>query len=679
MNIHPAKIRFVDFGRIVCNGDEAFRREWLVTNGIGGYASGTVGGVRTRKYHATLIAATTPPAVRTFLLGETSPTATYRGVHYPLSSNQWKDGSISPQGHIRLQRFHFENQIPVWRWSFSDALLERRIFMIHGENTVCQHWTLVQASSPIQLQFEVLVDNRSHHQLGRLDAATPVLERAPRGIRLSWPHANAGEGSELFVQCDKSVPTPTGEWWKDFLLTQERDRGYDAIDCLWSAAKFEVVLDPGTSSDFTASTKSQNQRPVGEALQAERSRAESLFATAQVEDDKTALQQLVLAADQFIVKRKRKGPQGEDGISIIAGYPWFADWSRDAMLSVAGLLLATRRIAEAQILLLTYGDYLDGGMLPNRFPDHDGDALEYNSVDAPLLMIIATEKVFAAGKDAKWLAEMWPGLQSIIAAYTKGTRHGISVDPKDGLVRSGENGIQLTWMDAKVGDRVITPRQGKPIEINAFWFQALMAMKSLGAVLKQPTDAYEQAAARVQNSFGAFWNHDRSCCLDVIDGPNGSENLLRPNQLFASAVNQGLLPQGQRKAIIDLCMARLWTPQGLRTLSPDDPAYCGNYGGDPASRDAAYHQGTVWPWLFMPMVQTHFGVYKDAQAIQDFLFPFINHLREAGLGSVSEIFSGDAPHQPQGCFAQAWSVAALLELMEWMRVSNSTPASILNS
>ena len=294
-------------------------------------------------------------------------------------------------------------------------------------------------------------------------------------------------------------------------------------------------------------------------------------------------------------------------------------------------------------------------------------------------MIIATEKVFAAGKDAKWLAEMWPGLQSIIAAYTKGTRHGISVDPKDGLVRAGENGIQLTWMDAKVGDRVITPRQGKPIEINSFWFQALMAMKTLGAVLKQPTDAYEQAAARVQNSFGAFWNHDRSCCLDVIDGPNGSENLLRPNQLFASAVSQGLLPQGQRKAIIDLCMARLWTPQGLRTLSPDDPAYCGNYGGDPASRDAAYHQGTVWPWLFMPMVQTHFGVYKDAQAIQDFLFPFVNHLREAGLGSVSEIFSGDAPHQPQGCFAQAWSVAAWLELMEWMRVSNSTLASTLNS
>ncbi len=672
MNHQRARVQFIDFGRAVCDSDEAFRREWLVTNGIGGYASGTIGGVRTRKYHAMLVAATNPPAVRTLLLGETAPTATYRGVRYPLCANQWKDGTISPQGHIRLQRFHLERQIPVWRWSFSDALLERRIFMIHGENTLCQHWTLVQASSPIQLQLEVLVDNRSHHQLGRLDAEKPLLERASRGVRISWPSAKAGEGSELFVQCDKSVPTPTGTWWNDFLLTEERARGYDAIDCLWNAATFEVVLEPSTSTVFTASTKPQDTRPVDEALLAERARMESLLFTGQVGVDTPGLEQLVLAADQFIVRRKRKGPQGADGISIIAGYPWFADWSRDAMISISGLLLATHRVAEAQTLLLTYADYLDGGMLPNRFPDHDGEPLEYNSVDAPLLMIIAAGKVFAAGKDAAWLLEMWPRLQSIIAAYTSGTRHGISVDPADGLVRAGEAGIQLTWMDAKVGDRVITPRQGKPIEINAFWYQALTTMKVLGTALKQSTASYEQAAARVQNSFGKFWNHDRSCCLDVIDGPNGSENSLRPNQLFASAVNDGLLPLGQRKAIIDLCMTRLWTPQGLRTLDPQDPAYRGNYGGDQASRDGAYHQGTVWPWLFMPMVQTHFGVYKDAQAIGDFLFPFVNHLREAGLASVSEIFSGDAPHQPNGCPAQAWSVAALLELMQWLKASIQT-------
>jgi len=669
-----SKIRFVDYGRAVCNSDEAFQREWLVTNGIGGYACGTLGGIRTRRYHAAFVAATTPPAVRTLLMGETAPTATYRGIHYPLSANRWKDGSISPQGHVWLQRFHLDGMIPTWRWSFSDALLERRIFMIQGENTVCQHWTLVQGSSPIQLHLEILVDNRSHHQLGTTDAATPVLERAHRGIRLSWPasrHGKSSEGSELFVQCDKSVPTPIGTWWRDFLLTEEQARGYDSIDCLWNAAAFEVVIEPGASALFTASTTAQESRINSEALIAEQSRSAALLATAAIPEDMVALRQLVLAADQFIVRRARKGSSELNGLSIIAGYPWFADWSRDAMISIPGLLLATNRVADAQKLLSTYADFVDQGMLPNRFPDRfpdpGVDAVEFNSVDAPLLMIIAAGKTFAAGQDRVWLAEIWPALQSIVDAYLHGTRHGIGVDPKDGLVRAGEAGMQLTWMDAKVGDHVITPRIGKPIEVNAFWYQALVAMRDLAVALDRPTPVFEQAAARVRTAFSQFWNHEHSCCSDVIDSPDGVDDSIRPNQLFAAALDNNLLPQGQRQAIIDLTMTRLWTPQGLRTLDPKNPAYKGNYGGDPQMRDGAYHQGTVWPWLFLPMVQTHFGVYADRTAIDDFLFPFANHLREAGMGSVSEIFSGDPPHQPSGCIAQAWSVAALLELIHFMR------------
>ena len=513
---HRAKIRFVDFGRVVCNTDEAFRREWLVTNGLGGYSSGTIGGVRTRRYHGMLVAATVPPAVRTMLLGETFPTAIYRGTRYPLSSNQWRDESISPKGHLWLQRFHLDRQIPVWRWSFSDALLERRIFMIHGENTLCQHWTLVQGSSPIQLQIETLVDNRSHHDIGRLDAQTPTLERAPRGIRLVWTNKLPGCGSELFVQCDKSVPTPTGKWWKDYLLTEERARGYDSIDCLWHAATFEVVLPPGDSTLFTASTTSQPSSPPNRLLDAELDRLDALLALSAIPDTYPVIRQLVLAADQFVVRRNRKGSPEANGISIIAGYPWFADWSRDAMISVSGLLLATNRVADAQTLLSTYVDYIDEGMLPNRFPDRGTGAIEYNSVDAPLLMIIAAEKTFSTGMDAKWLAEIWPALHSIVVAFTKGTRHGIRVDPADGLLCAGERGLQLTWMDAKVGDRVITPRQGKPVEINAFWFQALVAMESSPrqwAFLSVSTRTQQPKSGGHSASFGITHPHAVSMSL----------------------------------------------------------------------------------------------------------------------------------------------------------------------
>ncbi len=697
MNARSPRIHFIDFGRAVCNSSEAFRREWLVTNGIGGYASGTIGGVRTRRYHGKLVAATNPPAGRTMLLAEALPTAIYRGTHYPLGANQWKDGSISPHGHFWLQRFHVDRLIPVWRWSFSDALLERRVFMIQGENTICEHWTLVQGSSPIQLQIEILADCRCHHQLGRLDAQPPALERASRGVRLSWNGTNPSdpralqEPQELFVQCDKSVPSPTGVWWKDFLLSQERARGYDSIDCLWHAASLEVVLTPGTSTLFTASTALQPSRDADATLANELTRLDGLLATARIPEGFPVIQQLVLAADQFIVARKRKDPKASPGVSIIAGYPWFADWGRDAMISLPGLLLATGRVDLAKTLLDTYAEQLDRGMLPNRFPERVGDEIEYNSVDAPLLMIIAAGHTFAASNDRKWLLQIWPKLQSIVTEFTKGTRHGIGVDPADGLLRAGEDGIQLTWMDAKVGSHVITPRQGKPIEINAFWIYALTAMAQMAESIGASADDYVSAAKRARASFGKFWNHDASCCFDVIDGPTGSDCSVRPNQLFASADSGSgtildavgappLLPAGQCKAVIDLCMSRLWTPQGIRTLDPRDSAYHATYSGDTQSRDGAYHQGTAWPWLFAAMVRSHNHVYKDRKVLDDFLFPFSNHLREAGLGSVSEVFSGDPPHEPGGCPAQAWSVATLLELLRWSAPkenpteSNTAPA-----
>ncbi len=669
----PLATTFIDFGRVVCNRDAAFNREWLVTNGLGGYASGTIGGVRTRRYHGLLIAAANSPAERTFLFGESSPTANYRGVRYPLAANEWSDGSISPRGHLWLQRFYLEESIPVWRWSFADALLERRLFMVQGENTVCQHWTVVRASSAIELEIEILVDRRSHHELGTGNAPTPEISRVARGVQLHWAADGDQPSTDLFVQCDKSVPKPTGVWWKNFHLRADAERGYQATDALWHAATFSLVMNPRTTSLFTASTSAQESTLADTLLNAERARLALLVQANRERGDFPAVRQLFYAADQFIVKRTRR--DGSAGLSIIAGYPWFADWSRDAMISLPGLLLARGRLTDAQLVLSTFADELNEGMLPNRFPDRANDALEYNAVDSPLLMIEAVRRTFALSTDRAWLATLWPGLKSIIAAYTAGARHGIGADPSDGLLRAGVAGIQLTWMDAKIGDRVITPRIGKPIEINALWHQALQAMATLAVAMGESGDAYTTAAQKVQAHFGKFWNLQRSCCFDVIDGPDGNDGEIRPNQLFAAVQDAGPLPLGHRKAIVNLCMARLWTPQGLRTLDSGSASYRATYSGGPTARDEAYHQGTVWPWLFLPMILSHFSVHKDREAISDFMGPFANHLREAGLGTVSEVFSGDPPHEPGGCIAQAWSVAALLEALHTLPPIGDEPRS----
>ncbi|MSR28946.1 MAG: glycogen debranching protein [Phycisphaerales bacterium] len=671
MTQRPQVIGLVDFGRLVCNGDEAFSREWLVTNGIGGYASGTIGGVRNRRYHASLVAATSGPSVRTLLVGDLPITAVYRGLRYPLSASRWRDGSISPRGHLWLQRFYLDGAIPVWRWAIRDALLERRVFMIHGENTLCQHWSLVQGASPVQLEIDLLVDCRSHHALGRLDAPSPAMDRIDRGVKLAW-RAPSGP-QELFVQCAKCVPSPRGSWWRDWFLADEAARGYDAIDCLWNAAMLEVVLAPGANALLTASTASQSERFPDELLDAETARQGELLSRAGFDPVGPALAQLAMAADQFVVARPLRSNPSKLAPSIIAGYPWFGDWSRDTMFSLPGVLLATGRAEEAKSLLSAFSQWLDHGMLPNRFPDSPGDPSEFNAVDAPLLMVIASARTFDASPDPAWLTELWPALEGIIAAYTAGTRHGIGVDPQDGLVHAAEPGVQLTWMDALVNGRVITPRMGKPIEVNAFWFEALESLARLATVLGKSPQRYSDASARVRKSFGKFWNQQRSCCFDVIDGPDGHDQSVRPNQLFASALGDELLPIGQRRAICDCVMANLWTPQGLRTLAPQESAYLGTYGGDPTSRDEAYHQGTVWPWLFLPLIKTHYLVHHSARAIGDFVFPFVNHLREGGLGSLNEVFSGNPPHEPGGCTAQAWSVGAILEAWAWIRAREAQP------
>lgn len=651
-------VEFLDYSRLTCAHDGlALHHEWLVTNGIGGYASGTLAGALTRSYHGLLIAATTPPAVRTLLLAKLEESATYRDRTWRLGTNRWQDGSTDPVGHRELERFRLEGTIPTWTWNLTDALLEKRVFMLQGQNTTCVHYRLLRGSAPITISLAALVNRRSHHTTSPAGSFETLAEAAPHGARLHWVASASEPACDLWLQSDHAVPSLGGQWWNGFLLEREQERGCAAIDNHWHAATFELRLSPGQSALFTASTQPQEPRDADAALDAERRRQNAVVAQAPLAENRPMVRQLVLAADQCIVRR-------DTAPSVMAGYPWFADWSRDAMLAAPGLFLCTGRGAEGAAMLRMYAERIRGGLLPNRFPDRPGEPLEYNSVDAPLLFIRAVARFAQAGVDPALAADLLPACESILRAYTVGTEHGIRVDPVDGLVQAGADGLQLTWMDAKVDGLVVTPRRGKPIEVNAYWLDALEQVAHMAGALNRDAREWLTRAAQVRTSFARFWNPSRGCCFDVLDGPDGNDATIRPNQLLVTAMDQCPLTPGQRQRVVDVCTRRLWMPWGLRTLDPESPGYVGHYQGDQRSRDLSYHQGTAWPWLLGPLLRSHYQVHGDVQAIIDYITPCVLHLREAGIGGVSEVFDGDPPHTPGGCPVQAWSIAELLELTQ---------------
>jgi predicted glycogen debranching enzyme len=375
------------------------------------------------------------------------------------------------------------------------------------------------------------------------------------------------------------------------------------------------------------------------------------------------VRRLVLAADQFVVDRPLPG--GVNGKSIIAGYPWFGDWGRDTMISLPGLTLVTGRPEVAQTILRTYAAYSDQGMLPNRFPD-SGEEPEYNTVDATLWYFQAIRAYYEASGDDQLLRELVPVLAEIIDWHQQGTRYNIRVDPADSLLYAGEPGVQLTWMDAKVDEWVVTPRIGKPVEVNALWFNALKTMAHFAKLIGERGEEYEAAAERTRQGFARFWNERRGACYDVLDGPAGDDPALRPNQILAVSLPESPLKAGQQRAVVDLCSRLLLTSHGLRSLAPTEPAYQGHYGGDWRQRDGAYHQGTVWGWLLGPYCLAHLRVYGQPNKALSFLTPLARQLAAAGLGSLGEIFDGDEPFAPRGCYAQAWSVAQTLQAWQYI-------------
>ncbi len=644
----------IDFGREIC-GDvgAAERREWLVTNGIGGYASGTVAGLPTRRYHGLLVAALQPPLGRTVLLSKLDETATYAGRAYPLFSNRWGNGAVEPAGYHHIERFRLEGTTPTWSFACADALLEKRVWMQPGANTTYIRFDLRRASAPLALFIKALVNTRDYHALTRGGDWQTAIQPVRHGLRVT-----AFEGATPLYLLSAGVEvTPEHQWYRGYFLRQEDTRGLDALDDNLYAGEFTALLQPGESLTLVASTEPEPDLDGDAAYLVRQDYERRLLTGSGQAAAPPWIRQLVQAADQFIVRRTTPG--NADGRSIIAGYHWFGDWGRDTMISLPGLTLTTGHYEVAASILRTFARYVDRGMLPNRFPDA-GEAPEYNTVDATLWYFEAIRAYFEATGDNGLLRDLYPVLQDIIEWHRRGTRYSIHVDPADGLLYAGEPGVQLTWMDAKVGDWVVTPRIGKPVEINALWYNALRSMADFARRLGQPADDYEALAEQAHAGFARFWNPAAGYCYDVIDGPQGNDPALRPNQLFAVSLPHSPLDIAKQRTVVDICARQLLTSYGLRSLAPDDSAFIGHYGGDQRQRDGAYHQGTVWGWLIGPFVTAHLHVYRDPAAARALLAPFAHHLADHGLGSVSEIFDGDPPFTPRGCIAQAWSVAELL-------------------
>jgi predicted glycogen debranching enzyme len=628
------------------------RREWLETNGRGGFAFGTVSGMRTRRYHGLLVVATRPPGGRMLLLSSLEETVRIGGESWELGCNQYP-GAVHPQGHELLERFE-RGLFPTWTYRLGEATLTKSICAPHGTDAVIVTYSATGLPREATLELRPLLAYRDHHGAQHENGAVDGTAVQGEG----WARFCPYEGVPPLYLCAPGVTfSPTGDWYRDCEYAVERDRGLEWKEDLFNPGVLTLSLQPGVPLRFIAGTEPVAADQVLTLLGSERERREGLKTA--VAAHGPVAERLALAADQFLVGR------GEGGETVIAGYPWFEDWGRDTMIALPGLTLATGRHETARRILSTFAGVVDQGMLPNRFPDW-GTTPEYNTVDATLWYFVAAWRYLEASGDMAFARnELLPVFRDILNWHRRGTRFGIRMEA-DGLLHAGEPGVQLTWMDAKIGDWVVTPRAGKPVEIQALWYNALCITEELCRGARQTARAREYAALadQVQAAFEpAFWYEAGGYLYDLVDGEERDASL-RPNQLLALSLPFPLLAGERAERLLRVVEEQLLTPMGPRSLAPTDSHYVGRYEGDPWRRDSAYHQGTVWPWLIGPYIDavlrvrgTDPGIKEAARAR---LLPLVEHLSDAGLGTVSEIADGDAPHRPDGCPAQAWSVAELL-------------------
>jgi predicted glycogen debranching enzyme len=645
--------RMIEFGKDICSDlDAALEREWLETNGIGGFASSTITGINTRRYHGLLTAALAPPVGRYVLLSKLEETVFLNGEKYDLSSNLYPT-TVYPEGYRLLSAFRLD-PFPVFTFRVGGIEIEKRVFMIHGENTTVVEYRVLGNVS-FTLEVRPLIAFRDYHSTTHANSAIDQEIFESPGMVSIEPY---GSLPRLFFAHNARWISREGNWYFNFEYPRERERGLDFHEDLFAPLTMQFELSSGSSAAIVIGTEAHDAGKFVELMASEVDRRRKLRDKSPSHDRFRS--DLEAAGDQFVVRR------GRDLHTIIAGYHWFSDWGRDTMIALPGLTLVTKRFEIARDILLAFSRVVDCGMLPNRFPD-GGESPEYNTMDASLWYFEAVRHFVVHTQEYAWVENrLYPALKNIIDWHLAGTRYGIHCD-HDGLIRGGDATTQLTWMDAKAGDYVVTPRHGKPVEIQALWYNALCFMASLARRFGHGDSAtfWEEVAARAHSSFNdQFWNAPAGCLFDVVDGTSRRDASIRPNQVFALSLGHPMLSAERALSVLAVIERELLTRFGLRTLSPTDPHYQGKCAGAAPERDASYHQGTVWPWLLGPFATAYLR-YHGAGAherIRGWLSPFREHLSIAGLGTISEIFDGDPPHFPRGAIAQAWSVAEILRV-----------------
>ncbi|MGE0449463.1 MAG: amylo-alpha-1,6-glucosidase [Vicinamibacterales bacterium] len=652
-------------------------REWLVSNGLGGYACGTVADIITRRYHGLLVAALPAPLGRIVMLSHLAEQLRFHdGRRIEIGGRERRGHPEETPGSAYLVEFRLESGLPVWRFDVDGIRLERRVFLTYMQNTVHVVYELLEGADAIELGLRPSVNFRP--------------QEAPVSEPLGWPYEFRAIGDRteisllhsqmpslrMMVFGEDATFTLKGRRIEEVQYPVEERRGYEARGDLWSPGYYRLTIERGSPASFLASTEPFETMTVLTSLQAltaERERRRRLIAQADAGARTRLGAELVLAADQFIItpagrteEAARARAAGDEVRTVIAGYHWFTDWGRDTMISLEGLTLTTGRHVEAGYILRTFAHYVRDGLIPNMFPEGEKQGL-YHTADATLWFFHALARYLAVTGDSLTLDRIYPTLVEIVEAHERGTRFGIHVDPRDGLLAQGEPGYQLTWMDAKVDGWVVTPRRGKAVEINALWYNALELMAAwAGERGDTRAAAYRERAAEVKESFNRrFWYGDGGYLFDVVDAEGGGNDpKCRPNQIFAVSLPHAVARREYWEAIVGTVRDRLLTPVGLRSLAPGDPDFKPRYYGDLRARDAAYHQGTVWAWLAGPFVDAWLRVYPDDVAgARRALSGFSAHLDDGCIGSISEIFDADAPYTPRGCVAQAWSVAEVLRVV----------------
>lgn len=641
-------------------GERYSELEWLETNGLGGWASASVSGCNTRRYHGLLVAATNPPTERLALVSKLDECIIIGDKRIELGTNDYGD-IVHPTGFTHIQKFS-KTFFPEWLYESDGIQMKKTIAMVHGENTTLIIYEILKSPSSFTMELLPLISARGYHALKNRHNNIWWDAQFSDGIFRTQPNEQA---PVVYMSIPGASYTHRPDWFHKFNYAVDKYRGQEFEEDLFNHGIFNVELKEGDSLGIIVSTQDPAERSAHQLLTTERKRRQLLLENAP-EDETT--RKLILAADQFIVQRKIYNSQGnvEPGATVIAGYHWFTDWGRDTMISLPGLCICTGRFDDAKRILAAFASSVSQGMLPNRFRDY-GEEPEYNNVDGTLWFFIAVYKYLQASGDREFvLQHILPVLGNIIDWHQKGTRYQIK-ETGDGLLYSAEDGVQLTWMDAKVGDWVVTPRKGKAVEVNALWYNALCIFAKLLHLKNEHAQAgkFEERAQITKESFSTrFWNEQKQCLFDVVDDEVRDERI-RPNQLFAISLPFPLLDGDKANAVISVVSEKLYTPVGLRSLPSDDHDYVGVYGGDVWHRDASYHQGTVWSWLLGPYIDAIIktnslqGLKEARKIINDFKY----HLYEGAIGSISEIFDGDAPHHSRGCIAQAWSVAEVLRVI----------------